>query len=67
MMEITKEDFEKHLEFRDKINNTDLSDIQLIVNGALIEVSEDEISEWKYTGLDNYWFIQCKLDLFGNP
>lgn len=66
-MKITKEEFEQHLAFRDKINNTDLSDIEIIVNGLQVEVSADEISEWKYTGLGNYWFIQCKLNLFGNP
>lgn len=54
-------DVRKLLELKRFINGDSLDSIDWYDNGVKIEVPEDDIDEWKYTGLANLSFAELKL------
>lgn len=50
----------------DEINKMDLDQIQFYEKGNHIEISQEQINEWKFIGLSNVYFILdefYKMDL----
>ncbi len=56
-MKINIEDIEKHMEFRKKINNAELEDIEFYEKGKLVEIGSEFVYDWGFTGLNNIDFI----------
>lgn len=49
------------LRMKELINGDSLDNIEWYDNGVKLEVSEDDIEEWKYVGLSNLAFAEIKL------
>ncbi len=56
-MRIDIEDVYEIQKERSRINSIPLEDMELYLDGERIEISEEKISEWKFIGLNNYYFI----------
>lgn len=61
-MKVNLIEFEVVQNYLNKINEKDLTDLELWYNGKKLEFSEEELEEFKYYGLNNTTFIRLKLD-----
>lgn len=57
-MKVDIEEFKKHQEYIESINNLDYKDIE--IEG--VEVSEDVKKRWRFIGLNNISYIEMLLD-----
>lgn len=55
-MRIDIEDLEKFLDFRKKVNEPNLEDLEWFYKGKKIKIPKKEITFWNYTGLNNLDF-----------
>lgn len=60
-MQVTLKSIREHIEFRRKINQTELKDIELVDNGVIIPFSEDILKRWNVTGLSNITFFEMEV------
>lgn len=50
---------------RNQINSLDIKDIQWYLNGQRVNISDETLEEWKFTGLSNTDFVNfCIPELF---
>lgn len=50
-------------EFLTKLNNEKLENITWVDGNNTIRITEDQINDWKYTGLTNWYFAKEILQL----
>lgn len=63
MLRIKLSDVQQMMELERSINSVPLQEIEWIDDfGKVIQVSEEEIEEWKFIGMSNVSFAECKID-----
>jgi hypothetical protein len=55
-MRVSVEDIIELRKRRQAINNTPLEEIEWTRNGEVVEVTEEDVEGWKFTGLSNFDF-----------
>ena len=60
-MEIKLEDIEKWNSFRHKVNGTKLEDIVFTKDGSPVELAENAVRDFVFTGLNNMDFILTRF------
>lgn len=60
-MKIDIEDVLEHLNWRSSVNDRDISEIEWYRDGEKVDVSAEEIEEWRFTGLNNIDFVTFYL------
>ncbi len=52
-MKVQLEELEKVLDYLGKINKTPLEEITWIKNNEIVRPTQEQLKQWKYTGLNN--------------
>ena len=60
-MNVDIRDVVEYTTWRAGVNRADLSDITFFDNGVEVEVTEADIKEWRFTGMNNIDFVMLRL------
>lgn len=60
-MDLAIETVIAHAKWRREVNRRDLKDIVFFKDGEKIDVSDEAIEHWKFTGLSNIDFVLTEL------
>jgi uncharacterized protein YegJ (DUF2314 family) len=61
MMDVHLEDVERWIKFQHEVNSADLGEVTWLRDGQPVSISESAINDWKFVGLNNLTFAECRL------